>query len=46
MDALEPRVIEIGVAIMSTFVEPGAAKSAAAELSGILKGAALGTGGD
>ena len=39
--ALEPRVIELGVAGISTFLEPSTAGSATAGLVGFLDGATL-----
>ena len=43
LDALSPRVIEIGVAGISTFIEPSTAASTAAGLAGFRKGATLAT---
>ena len=41
--ALEPRVIELGVAGISTFLEPSTAGSATTQLAGFLVSATLGT---
>ena len=43
LDALEPRVIEIGVAGIAAFVEPSTAASTAAGLAGFLEIATLAT---
>ena len=46
LHALEPRVVELGVARISTIVEPSTAGSATAGFAGFLFEAALGTRGN
>ena len=41
MKAFKPRVIEVGVAFISTLLEPSTATSATTEFAGSLDGAAL-----
>ena len=43
MKAFKPRVIEVGVAFISTLIEPSTTATAATELAGFRADAALGT---
>ena len=43
LEAFEPRVIEVGVADISAFLEPSTTTSATTELAGFRAGATLGT---